>query len=78
MESKSRMAALYDGARSLEPLPTSPRLDCQRPGYGCSTSIRRGKAEPGYVWLDVPGKVRHVGEHELEFTNEPASTLDPR
>jgi hypothetical protein len=22
---------------------------------------------PGYVWLDMPGKVRHVAEHELEF-----------
>jgi hypothetical protein len=25
---------------------------------------------PGYVWLDMPGKVRSVGEHELEFTEE--------
>ena len=24
-------------------------------------------AQPGYVWLDMPRKVRHVGEHELEF-----------
>lgn len=24
-------------------------------------------AQPGYVWLDMPGKVRHVGEHELGF-----------
>ena len=24
-------------------------------------------AQPGYVWLDMPGKVWHVGEHELEF-----------
>jgi hypothetical protein len=24
-------------------------------------------AQPGYVWLDMPGKVRHLGEHELEF-----------
>jgi hypothetical protein len=28
-------------------------------------------ALPGYVWLDVLGKVRLVGEHELDFTNEP-------
>ena len=28
-------------------------------------------AEPGYVWLDMPGKVRHVRELELEFRNEP-------
>jgi hypothetical protein len=27
-------------------------------------------ALPGYVWLDMPGKVRSVGEHELEFTVE--------
>jgi hypothetical protein len=25
------------------------------------------EALPGYVWLDMPGKVRHVAEHELEF-----------
>jgi hypothetical protein len=24
-------------------------------------------AQPGYVWLEMPGKVRHVIEHELEF-----------
>jgi hypothetical protein len=26
---------------------------------------------PGYVWLDMPGKVRSVGEQELEFSVEP-------
>lgn len=25
---------------------------------------------PGYVWLDTPGKVLHVGEHEVEFIGE--------
>jgi hypothetical protein len=25
----------------------------------------------GYVWLDMPGKVRSIGEHELEFTDKP-------
>ena len=25
----------------------------------------------GYVWLDMPGKVRHVAGHELEFIDEP-------
>jgi hypothetical protein len=25
------------------------------------------KALPGYVWLDAPGKVRHVPERDLEF-----------
>ena len=29
-------------------------------------------AQPGYVWLEMPGKVRHVGAHELEFKDEPA------
>jgi hypothetical protein len=29
-----------------------------------------------YVWLDMPGKVRSVGEHELEFTHELPSTED--
>ena len=29
------------------------------------------EALPGYVWLEMPGKVRHVGEHELEFTDDP-------
>jgi hypothetical protein len=26
---------------------------------------------PGHVWLDTPGKVLHVSEHQLEFTDEP-------
>jgi hypothetical protein len=25
---------------------------------------------PGHVWPDMPGKVRSVGAHELEFTHE--------
>jgi len=29
------------------------------------------KALPGDVWLDMPGKVRAGGAHELEFTDEP-------
>ena len=24
-------------------------------------------AQPGYVWLEMPGKVRHASDHELEF-----------
>lgn len=28
---------------------------------------------PGYVWLDAPGKVRHVLERELEFSASPPS-----
>jgi hypothetical protein len=27
--------------------------------------------EPGYVWLDMPGKVKSVGVHELEFAITP-------
>jgi hypothetical protein len=26
---------------------------------------------PGYVWLDMPGKVLHVEVARLEFTDEP-------
>ena len=29
------------------------------------------RALPGYVWLDMAGKAKHVSEHELEFTNGP-------
>jgi hypothetical protein len=28
-------------------------------------------ALPDYVWLDMPGKVRHVLERDLEFTEKP-------
>jgi hypothetical protein len=28
------------------------------------------EALPGYVWLDTPGKVRHVPAKELEFTTD--------
>jgi hypothetical protein len=33
------------------------------------------EALPGYVWLDMPGKVRHVREIDLEFTVEPPAEL---
>jgi hypothetical protein len=29
------------------------------------------QALPGYVWLDMPEKARHVPERELEFTEDP-------
>jgi hypothetical protein len=29
------------------------------------------EALPGYLWLDLPGKVRYVQGRELEFTEEP-------
>jgi hypothetical protein len=35
------------------------------------------KGLPGYVWLDMPGKVRSIGEHELEFTEVPRSNCHP-
>jgi hypothetical protein len=28
------------------------------------------QALPGYVWLDMPGKVRHVAADMLEFREE--------
>ena len=28
------------------------------------------KGLPGYVWLDMPGKVRSVAEHMLEFRSD--------
>jgi hypothetical protein len=28
-------------------------------------------ALPGYVWLDMPGKPRHVQARELEFIDQP-------
>ncbi len=31
------------------------------------------EALPGHVWLDTPGKVLHVGEHEHEFIDHPPS-----
>jgi hypothetical protein len=30
-------------------------------------------ALPGYVWLDMPGKVRSVDPHLLEFTDQAPS-----
>jgi hypothetical protein len=32
---------------------------------------------PGYVWLDTPGKVLHVEERVLEFTDEPPPDHSP-
>jgi hypothetical protein len=26
---------------------------------------------PGYVWLEMPGKVLHADERHLEFTDQP-------
>jgi hypothetical protein len=44
------------------------------PSVGCGYSDRHPDGIvgiPGYVWLDMPGKVRGVGEQEREFTEEP-------
>ena len=30
---------------------------------------------PGYVWLDLPGKVLHAPAHELEVTDGPPMIL---
>jgi hypothetical protein len=30
---------------------------------------------PGYVWLEIPGKARSFGEHELEFTHDESLAL---
>jgi hypothetical protein len=50
-----------------------PHLAWKRPGLPTSwvRVLERhpegAEALPGYVWLDMPGKLRHVPRHELEF-----------
>jgi hypothetical protein len=40
-------------------------------GHGPLEEVKDLEAAlPGYVWLDMPGKVQSVGVHELEFTHE--------
>ena len=34
------------------------------------------EALPGYVWLDMAGKLRHVAAHELEFADDPEAARD--
>jgi hypothetical protein len=57
--------------------PCPPYLAWKKPGppTGGVRVLERHreavKAEPDHGWLDMPGKVRHVGEHELEFRDEP-------
>ena len=36
------------------------------------------EALPGYVWLDMPGKACHAGEHELEFRATPPGDAPER
>jgi hypothetical protein len=54
-----------------------PRLAWKRPGLPTRwTRVLEQhpdgfKGLPGYVWLDMPGKVRSVRPSELEFTDEP-------
>ena len=33
---------------------------------------------PGYVWLELPGKVLHTDERYLEFTDDPQRGLSPQ
>lgn len=55
-----------------------PHLAWKRPGVPTNwvrvlESHPNGiEALPGYVWLDMPGKVRHEREDWLEFTEEPS------
>jgi hypothetical protein len=50
-----------------------PRLAWKRPGLPTDwvRVLERHPAgvvaQPGYVWLEMPGKVRHASERELEF-----------
>jgi hypothetical protein len=39
-------------------------------GLGCVLERHPDEAvaQPGYVWLELPGKVQHVPERDLEFT----------
>jgi hypothetical protein len=54
-----------------------PRLAWKRPGLPADwvRVLKRHpegvKGLPGHVWLDIPGKVRSVGAHALEFTDDP-------
>jgi hypothetical protein len=48
-------------------------LACKRPGLPApwvrvlERHPEGAVALPGYVWLDMPGKVRHIWEADLEF-----------
>jgi hypothetical protein len=54
-----------------------PRMAWKRPGLPTDwvRVLERhpegAEAMPGYLWLDIPGKVRRVEEHELELTDDP-------
>ena len=54
-----------------------PRLAWKRPGLPADWVLVLERhpeglvALPGYVWLDMPGKVGHVQERDLEFRDEP-------
>jgi hypothetical protein len=55
-----------------------PRLAWKRPGVPTNWSrvldrnleAMNPDPLPGYVWLETPGKVLHVDERVLEFTDE--------
>jgi hypothetical protein len=77
VDSKALAAAIGGIMPSGRWARVPPGLAWKRPGLpaGWVRVLERQPegiaAEPGYVWLDTPGKVRHVGEHELEFTDRP-------
>ena len=54
-----------------------PELTLKRPGLPAKwvRVLERHpeavEALPGYVWLDMPGKLRHVPARELELTDPP-------
>ena len=51
------------------PLLTAP---CQAYSiHELSTLGRDVVGLPMHVWLDMPRKVRSVGEHEMKFTDDP-------
>jgi hypothetical protein len=56
-----------------------PHLAWKRPGLPIKwTRVLKQNPEAmnpvpldGYVWLDAPGKMLHVADHLLEFTDQP-------
>ena len=55
-------------ARMRAKLPHRAPRPADRRGALAGERSRGVEALPGYVWLDMQGKVQDVGEDELEFT----------
>ena len=55
----------------------SRRLACERPGVPITwgrvleRNLEAMNPDPDFVWLETPGKVLHVDERVLEFTEVP-------